>query len=526
MRRLLDRLTTSLLTLWVHRRGALFVLAALLLSALALLTADDALARVGGGQNFSTGGGGGGGGGGFSGGGGGGGGGDGEFLVLLIYLLIEYPQIGVPVLIVVVIVFVVRAFISKAGNRYVSRTHHDHDWEPEPAGGRGPVPGLAGLRTDDHGFSMPVFLDFVQLLHRRATEAAVTREWAALEPFVSPGVREDLQGAHRGLTEVRDVVAGGITVLSFERGAEVWKAQVVIQDTRLETLDGGGTRHVYVEEAWTLARKQGVTSKAPEDVVRMGCPSCGAAIDTDRSGHCRVCGTPIVDGLLQWRAIGAVVRTRRAVKPPTVGWTSGGAEPSYHVPSAVDPDLGTTWRTFRGRHPGFDAAAFERRVEGIYLELQRAWSAGDWDKARPYVTDTLYQTLRFYLEQYTEHGLMNRLGDVQLQRQQVVKVQLDAWYESVTVRIWGSMKDWVEDREGNVVGGNKNADRHFSEYWTFLRAIGSGDETGEVGHCPSCGAPLDKVSQAGICGYCDSKITTGKFDWVLSRIDQPEVYRG
>jgi len=44
--------------------------------------------------------------------------------------------------------------------------------------------------------------------------------------------------------------------------------------------------------------------------------------------------------------------------------------------------------------------------------------------------------------------------------------------------------------------------------------------------CGSCGAPLDQVNQAGVCGYCDSKITTGRFDWVLARIDQPEAYRG
>ena len=185
-------------------------------------------------------------------------------------------------------------------------------------------------------------------------------------------------------------------------------------------------------------------------------------------------------------------------------------------------------RVLDGRliHQYFLEAAFQRRVEGVYHALQSAWSDGRWEDARPYVTDTLYQTLRFYLEQYTEHGLKNRLGNVELQRQQVVKVQMDAWYEAVTVRIWGSMTDWVEDGNGKIVGGNKTANRQFSEYWTFLRAIGSGGETHDTHSCPSCGAPLDRVSQAGICGYCESKITTGKFDWVLSRIDQPAVYRG
>jgi len=507
-------------------RRALVLAGAVSLGVLASLAlVDDAGARVGGGQNFSTGGGGGGGGGSFS-GGGSSNGGEGELLFLLIYLLVEYPQVGVPVLIVVVVVFVVRALISKGGKRFVSRTHHeDADWRPERTG-RGTIPGLPGLKQEDEGFSMPVFLDYVQLLHRRATEAAVTQDWSALEPFVNPGVRSDLQLAHHDVKEVRDVVLGGIEVRSFERGADVWRAQVVLKGTRLEFLHQGGSRHVYLEEVWLLTRKAGVTSQAPDEITRMGCPSCGAAIDTDRSGHCRSCGTPIVDGLLQWRATTTSMGRRRRVQPPTVGWASGGAEPSFHEPTVLDPDLGTAWRSFRGRHPSFDPAAFQQRVDGIYHALQTSWSEGDWEQARPYVTDTLYQTLRFYLEQYTEHDLRNRLGDVQLTRQQVVKVEVDAWYESITVRIWGSMKDWVEDADGKVVGGNNKADRQFSEYWTFLRAIGSGDETHAAGSCPSCGAPLDRINQAGICGYCESKITTGKFDWVLSRIDQPEVYRG
>jgi len=30
----------------------------------------------------------------------------------------------------------------------------------------------------------------------------------------------------------------------------------------------------------------------------------------------------------------------------------------------------------------------------------------------------------------------------------------------------------------------------------------------------------------GTCTYCQAKVTTGEFDWVLSRIEQDEVYVG
>ena len=43
--------------------------------------------------------------------------------------------------------------------------------------------------------------------------------------------------------------------------------------------------------------------------------------------------------------------------------------------------------------------------------------------------------------------------------------------------------------------------------------------------CPSCGAPL-KIEMAGNCSYCRAKVTSGDFDWVLSRIEQDDVYDG
>ena len=37
-------------------------------------------------------------------------------------------------------------------------------------------------------------------------------------------------------------------------------------------------------------------------------------------------------------------------------------------------------------------------------------------------------------------------------------------------------------------------------------------------------ALIHKLAAAGVCGYCDSVLTTGAYDWVLTRIDQAEGY--
>jgi hypothetical protein len=83
----------------------------------------------------------------------------------------------------------------------------------------------------------------------------------------------------------------------------------------------------------------------------------------------------------------------------------------------------------------------------------------------------------------------------------------------------------MEDRSGKVVSGSKSKEREYSEYWTLIRGAGRSGSPRTDAVCPNCGAPLH-VNMHGHCNYCRVKVTTGDFDWVLSRIEQDEAYTG
>ncbi len=481
-----------------------------------VLVVAGAEARVGGGQSFS---GGGGGGGGFS-----GGGGDGELVILLIELVIRYPKVGVPLVIVFLAFMGVRHFLDDyfGPKKHVVRTH-----APPVQARRSArrARGLQLLRQGDTGLSVPVLYDFVVLLHRRSLAAVVSGEWAPLTAFVDQRARNQQQQNHRGVSQISEVVVGAIQIKDVQRRGRYHRLFIDLVSTRLEKTEAG-ERRVLVRESWTLRRLATATSLPPEETQRMGCPNCGAALDTTPMGACPNCNTPITAGQLQWQATDISVQGRTRVKAPEVGLWTGGDEPSLAYPTVQASDLPATMRALQARHPDFDAAAFGTRVKDIYLGVQDAWSRGRWQDTRPWVTDPMWQSLRFWMEEYTATGLRNQLTHVKLHRMVIVRVEVDAWYESITVRLWGEMKDSVVDANGKVVGGNDEISRKFSEYWTFLRASGTGGAVHDAHQCPSCGAPIDKIGQAGVCGYCDVKITSGRFDWVLSRIDQCEAYNG
>ncbi|MEO7093069.1 MAG: hypothetical protein ABI175_07460, partial [Polyangiales bacterium] len=79
--------------------------------------------------------------------------------------------------------------------------------------------------------------------------------------------------------------------------------------------------------------------------------------------------------------------------------------------------------------------------------------------------------------------------------------------------------------QGSVVSGSDRQERAFTEYWTFIRMAGVAGRPTVDKSCPACGAPL-QVNMAGSCGHCQAKVTSGQFDWVLSRIEQDDTYAG
>ena len=83
---------------------------------------------------------------------------------------------------------------------------------------------------------------------------------------------------------------------------------------------------------------------------------------------------------------------------------AGGNEGSVLVPIVQDPTAdASSMRSLQGRHPEFDPRGFGTRVEHVYEHsLQHGpGPTGRWTDARPYVTDRMFQTLRFWVERYT-----------------------------------------------------------------------------------------------------------------------------
>ena len=476
--------------------------------ALAILVALGglALARPGGGESFSGGGG----------HGGGSGGGGGELAFELIYwtfrLLIYYPQIGLPLLAIVVVALIVSAY----------RQHQNKDWDSGPAAElhRAVSPQAA---KPDPDFSQVVFEDFAFRLFSTAHRArsAADKLAAAVGPYVSETARTSLAQREPPGMPVEQVVVGALRVVRYDAPAE-GRAEIAVE---YEANVATGQHTYYSVETWLFGRDAGVTSKPPSPARTFPCPNCGAPWDSKSTGtqQCASCGQVVDNGRFDW-VVEQVSLASMDERPPTL--TENPPERGTDLPTYRQPGVDATWSELAGDDPALSRDAFNKRAEMIYAGLNTAWSANKLEPIRGLVSDGLYDYLQYWVDAYKRQGLRNQLTNMRITRMQMAKVARDKYYDAVTVRIWGTGLDFVVHSEtGKLVRGSKHLERPYSEYWTFVRSAARKGPPRTDPACSNCGAPL-QISQAGTCDHCGAHVTAGEFDWVLSKIEQDDTYRG
>jgi predicted lipid-binding transport protein (Tim44 family) len=512
-----------------------------------LICVADAEARVGGGGSFS-GGGGGGGGGGFGGGGGGfggggsySGGGGGEM---------SWPGFVV-FLVVFVVIIVLKAY---AQEQKKSRSYTSSGTSGQPLasdqGRRRSITAfrhrLDQLRKYDPNFSEILFMDFACALYARVQEARGRGDLKIYESYLGPGSLRTLNRLGGGLRDevreflrrqggaeskeptfdVRGVIVGGAKITEVtDPSRDAITIAVRLEANYTESYGEGQSARentFYCEEVWRFARQRDVLSPPPERILAMGCPSCGSTAARLPDDSCPHCGVQAVMGKFHW-FVRSITIVRRESRGPLL--TSDVPEVGTTLATIVQPNYTAARDQFASANPGFSWERTEKRFRHIFMELQEAWSTLEWERARPYQSDQLFQSHYFWIQEYRRQGLRNVLEDVKIASLRPVKITSDAFYDAITVRIWAGMKDYTVDGNGNVVCGSRRRPRPFTEYWTFIRRRGVKESKKEDSACPNCGAPL-KINMAGICQYCEGKIASGEFDWVLSRIEQDEAYVG
>ena len=486
----------------------------------------------GGGGGHSSGGGGigggGGGGGGIGGGGGGGigtgGGGVGVGSGGVAYF--GYDPIGILVLVVIAVVILGLLFL-------VVRRHpvvHD-DFQPAPLRA-GPDPAVMSavdaIKAADPAFEPETFLQRAEMAFLLVNRAYQDRNVHAARAFMSPELWQSWRQTVEALIErgqrpvLENLTVRGMQVPFVAHAPDCdtvqvhldYVAAVQVVDEKTGQLLSGDKEDRRLGQLWTFQRAAGAKTVVSGGVTASKCPNCGGLLKLNDDGTCNYCGADITSGRYDW----VVTRIDQ-------DWFRGVTTAAAFGAAEMDPATGLA--TIKAEDPTFDSDAFRGRAQQAFFALQQAWQDRDLHASRPFMSPGLYLGWSSQVRQLIELHKKNVLDGLRVDGIDVVKVIHGQAFDDVTVRVAATCADYeVDERNGRVIFGSKTQSE-FVEYWTFQRSVGT-QTTGRSildKVCPNCGAPLE-INQVGECRYCNAAVTSGRFDWVLSRIEQEDEYAG
>ncbi len=485
-----------------------------------LLVAAAALARPGGGHSYS--GGSRSSGSSHSGGGGGGGGGSdgGVLFELLIYLCIENPSVGIPLLLIVIVGMLVRAAIQRGMKSWSTTSTDVSAVATTTRAASQPRKQLEELRGVDPEFSLVLFEDFVYMMY-----AAVQRSRAIgtgpLAAYLEPGLAAALPDP--SLADVQGIVIGALRYEDCSGvGSATIQVELEIEANFVELSKTGQQQRFYVVDQLVLTRSRTAKSRPFSRAHKLDCPNCGAPLESMRGSECSYCRQNVGLGRFDWM-IASLANQNREPRGPLL--TSDVAETGTDLPTIADNTAPARFQELQQRDPSLTWPSLTGRMAHVFGALQVAWSGRDPLQIRPYVSDNLFQTMLYWIDLYVASRCRNVTEGARILRIDLANITSDKYYDAITVRLFATSIDYTIGDDGKLWSGSRSRPRQYSEYWTWIRGTARrGQSRGDVS-CPNCGAAL-RIGMAGTCEYCRVKVTAGEFDWVLSRIEQDDSYTG
>ena len=383
---------------------------------------------------------------------------------------------------------------------------------------------LARLREDDPHFSLVLFEDFLYALYARYQEARAGSARRSMRAYLTPRTKKTLKNTD--LSAVRDIVIGSMTLTRTQRGrrdGEDWLRVTARFEANVTEEHGNrAAERYFLVDTWKLTRKCSATSRPPDRLKVVECPCCGGSIaKLQRNNVCRYCDATLTPGHFDW-AVEEIDSQRSLQSPATVSEVHL-PEIGTDMPTVIAAGMWDRYGELTDADPSFSWTGIEQRIGKIYKAFHEGWVLRDLSCARPFLSDQLFQMQQYWIECYRQQALINRTDGARILETAIADATSDKHFDAITVRVFATGLDYTETEDGKLVGGSRKRERKYSEYWTLVRGSTVTGDTTVTDTCPSCGADLD-IGMSGNCNHCSAHLTSGEFDWVLSRIEQDEVY--
>ncbi len=147
---------------------------------------------------------------------------------------------------------------------------------------------------------------------------------------------------------------------------------------------------------------------------------------------------------------------------------------SQHGAYSAGSEVEQGFRQMKQSDPSFSEEALKETFQDLFFRVQVAWMNRSIEGGQDIVTGEMAEFFRTEFDAMKSKGKINRLENIAIRKVEPSEVWQEAGKEYVTVLFTANLLDYtLDEKTGQVVGGDKLNPVKFQEFWTFSRDIGS-----------------------------------------------------
>ena len=515
MKKKISTVYSKLINILTHS-NIKFLLLISAITTLLLLFCDPLMARAGGGGGYSSGGGGGG----FGGSGGGGGG-----LFILIYFLLRYPYIGIPV--IIVFLFITYHGSKGARSGYVTQTIKK-GYKNQSQNNLNEI--IAKIKSEDESFSIESLTERIKNGFTKIQSAWANQNIKTVRHIMSDGVFErfsiqlDIQKNSGIINKMENINILNTQIVAAETDSYFDTLHFMVtasaSDYYVNSKNGkivyGNSSPETFTEYWSFLRRPGTKTLSKDGLMENRCPNCGTTLEIGDSVICPSCDAIVNSGEYDWVLAEITQPDAWKIKP---------TETIVGINEMIEKD------------PAFNIQHIEDKTSVIFYR----------NTASAFYSDKKY-IAKLALKEFTERhsseykidksGRRSYYADAAVGSVEVVEIIVagknsdrEEVNEKIETQYFASEKDIIRVKvkwAGHPTKAKLNSlippayeeNRIYTQEYILVRnndVKTSDKNTLSSTHCSNCGAP-ETISTSGECEYCGALLNDGSRDWVLSDI--------
>jgi predicted lipid-binding transport protein (Tim44 family) len=150
-------------------------------------------------------------------------------------------------------------------------------------------------------------------------------------------------------------------------------------------------------------------------------------------------------------------------------------EDAYDQPpiSAQARDLQQGLEQIRSVDPRFDENQFKETAQDLFFRIQAAWMNRSLEGTEGILADEMAADFAIQFAELKRKGHINRLENIAVRKVEFSEAWQESGQDYITVLFMASLLDYtVDDKNGEVVAGDRHNPVKFEEFWTFCRPSG------------------------------------------------------